>query len=61
MRGMKRPVEKIDEVGNVLAIYRSMSHAARRNFMSRSSVESRCNGIMKHPFRNYDFTFRFKE
>ena len=57
----KRVVEMIDRDGNVVETYPSLSDAGRDNFMTRQHVRNHCNGRVKDPFKNYDYTFRYKE
>ena len=57
----RRKVEMIDMAGNVIDEFDSESHAARSCYMHSDTVSDRCRGIVKNPFRNCDFTFRFKE
>ena len=43
----RRAVEKVDEQGEVLDVYRSARQAAEKNFISLMCVTDRCNGKMK--------------
>lgn len=51
----------IDADGNVIDEFDNESHAARSCYMNNDAVSDRCRGLVKNPFRNNDFTFRFKE
>lgn len=55
------PVEMIDIRGRVIKEYPSLADAARDANLTVGSIEYRCKGRMKHPFKHYDFTFRYKE
>lgn len=49
--GNCRPVMKIAPDGEVVAIYRSGSEAARENFISQTYMSKLCLGLVKDPFR----------
>lgn len=55
----RRPVEKIDRDGNVLEVYRSVSEAARANFVCNACVHRRCSGKIADPFALTGFSFRY--
>lgn len=55
----RRPVEKVDRDGKVVARYPSARAAAKANFMSYQSVLDRCNGKTKKPYGEDGCTFRF--
>lgn len=57
----RKPVEKIDRYGNPIEIYRSVTEAAKKNFISKSSVGARCRNEVKDPFHLADFTFRYEK
>ena len=57
----RRKIEMIDADGNVIDEFDNESHAARSCYMNNGAVSDRCRGLVKNPFRNNDFTFRFKE
>lgn len=61
--GGRRSVEKIDREGNVIDLYRSISEAAKKNFISRKSVYIRCHNKLKmeDPFLLLGFSFRFEK
>lgn len=46
-KSRRRPVAKIDDRGEVVAVYTSAREAARQNFMSYQTVMDRCNGKVK--------------
>lgn len=58
-----KSVEKVDRDGNVLELYKSISEASRKNYVSLNYVSLRCNGkvLRKNIFKFFDFTFRFEE
>ena len=55
------PVEMIDKQGRVLKEYPSLAAAAFDNNFTVGSVYQRCKGNIKHPFKLYDVSFRYKE
>lgn len=55
------PVEMIDKDGRVLKEYPSLAAAAFDNHFTVASVYQRCKGNIKHPFKHYDVSFRYKE
>lgn len=57
----KRMVEMINKAGKVVKTYTSLSEAGRDNFMSTQNIRYRCVGHIKHPFKTYPYTFRYKE
>lgn len=61
--GRTRPkaVVKIDMNGNVLERYKSLSEAAKKNPMSKTSIENRTRRKLKHEFAICDFTFRLED
>lgn len=60
LRNCRKPVEKIGRDGTVIDIYRSVSEAARRNFISTSCVYKRCMGRIKDPFGLTGYSFRYE-
>lgn len=56
----RRSVEKVDKDGNVVALYRSVTEAARKNYMTQSAVSGRCLGYVKNPWKYDDYTYRFE-
>ena len=61
--GRTRPkaVVKVDQNGNVLDRYRSLSEAAKKNPMSKTSIENRTRRKLKNEFAVCDFTFRLED
>lgn len=57
----RRAVEKVDKRGNVVAVYRSVTEAAKKNYISQSAVSARCLGKTKDPFKFDDYTYRFDD
>lgn len=58
--GLRRSVEKIDQAGNVLELYRSVDEAARANYLSRGCINRRCLGRVKEPFALTGYSFRYE-
>ena len=58
---VRKPVLKVDENGEVLAVYPNLHAAAVANYMGESAVKNRCYGRIQNPFRGYDFTFVYDE
>lgn len=56
-----KPVIKIDRNGNVIERYRSLSEAAKKNPMSKTSIKNRTSGNVKHEFSGCDFSFRLAD
>ena len=61
--GRTRPkaVVKINEDGKVLERYKSLSEAAKKNPMSKTSIENRTRRKLKNEFAVCDFTFRLED
>lgn len=57
----RRPIEKVDREGNVLALYRSQAAAAKANYMSKNSVSERCRNKLKDPYSLTGFSFRYEK
>lgn len=45
----RKPVIKMSAYGEILAIYPSAKEAAADNYMSKSSIQTRCRGVNKRP------------
>ena len=60
-RTKPKAVVKIDRDGKVLEKYRSLSEAAKKNPMSKTSIENRTRRKLKHEFSICDFTFRLED
>ena len=56
----RRSVEKIDQDGNVLELYKSATEAAKKNFMAKNAVGQRCRNELKNPFKLTGFSFRYE-
>lgn len=56
-----KPVMKVDKDGNVVAVYRSQTEAARKNHISISAICTRCNGTIKKPFALDGYNYVFEE
>lgn len=59
--GNSRPVAKVDRKGNVIAIYRSESEAARANHISQQAIAKRCKGKIADPYRLDGFNYIFED
>jgi hypothetical protein len=55
----RKPVAKVDEQGEVVAVYSSARAAARANHMSYQTVLDRCNGKVKKPYALDGHTYVF--
>lgn len=55
----RRPVLKLDKSGEVVAIYKSVTEAANKNYLSRTAVWHRCAGKVKNPYDldGYDYKY----
>lgn len=60
-RTRPKPVVKIDSKGNVLERYSSLCDAARKNPMSKTSIENRAKMRVKNEFDICDFSFRLED
>lgn len=60
-RTKAKPVIKIDRNGNVIERYRSLSEAAKKNPMSKTSIKNRTSGKVKHEFSGCDYSFRLDD
>ena len=59
--GNSRPVLKLDREGNVVAIYRSGSEAARENFISQKAMSTHCRGLVEDPYRLDGYQYVYEE
>jgi len=59
--GNSRPVLKVDRDGNVVAIYRSGSEAARANNICQQAINKRCHGLIEDPYRLDGYNYIFEE
>lgn len=60
-RTKPKAVVKIDKNGKVLERYKSLSEAAKKNPMSKTSIENRTRRKLKNEFAVCDFTFRLED
>lgn len=60
-RTKPKAVVKIDQNGKVLERYKSLSEAAKKNPMSKTSIENRTRRKLKNEFAVCDFTFRLED
>lgn len=60
-RTKPKAVVKIDQNGNVLETYKSLSEAAKKNPMSKTSIENRTRRKIKNEFEICNFTFRLAD
>jgi len=58
--GNSRPVVKLDREGNVVAVYRSQTEAARSNYITQQAISNRCNGKIEDPYRLDGYDYRFE-
>lgn len=59
--GGRRSVEKVDRDGNVIDLYKSITEAAKKNFISRKSVYIRCAKKMRgDPFELTGYSFQYE-
>lgn len=58
---IRKPVLKIDKNGEIIDAYRSITEAAKKNFMCQYQITLHCKGAVKNPFKFQDYTFRFDE
>lgn len=56
----RRAVAKVNEAGEVVALYPSARKAAKANNMSYQAVIDRCHGKIKKPFALDGHTYRFE-
>ena len=57
----RQPVAKVNEAGEVVAIYPSARKAAKANHMSYQAVIDRCHGKIKKPFALDGHTYRYEK
>lgn len=60
-KSRRRPVAKVNEAGEIVALYPSARKAAKSNHMSYQTVLDRCNGKVKKPFALDGHTYRFDD
>lgn len=59
--GNSLSVFKVDRDGNVVAVYRSGSEAARKNNISQAAISKRCLGLVDDPYRLDDHNYVFED
>ena len=57
----RKAVEKIDRDGNVVALYRSATEAAKANYIAKNAVGQRCRNELVDPFALTGFSFRYEK
>lgn len=60
-RTKPKAVVKINEEGKVLERYKSINEAAKKNPMSKTSIENRTRKKLKNEFAVCDYTFRLED
>ena len=56
--GNKKPVEKIDLDGNVVATYACIKEAAQQNGTAISNISDRCRKITSKPINGYLYRYK---
>ena len=56
----RRAVLKVDKSGEVVAIYRSVTEAANKNYLSKTAVWHRCIGKVKNPYDLDGYTYKYE-
>ena len=56
----RRPVFKVDRAGRVVAVYRSVTEAARKNYLSKTAVWHRCTGRVHDPYSLDGYNYRYE-
>lgn len=59
--GNCRPVLKMDREGNVVAVYRSGSEAARANHISQAAMSKHCLGLVEDPYHLDGYRYTYEE
>ena len=57
----RRIVEMIDREGEVVDTYYSVAEAAKDNALLPAYISAVCLGKIRNPFKDSDYTFRYKE
>lgn len=60
-KARRQPVAKVNEAGEVVAVYPSARKAAKANHMSHQTVIDRCHGRIKKPFALDGYTYRYEK
>lgn len=56
----RKAVMKVDQAGQVVAIYSSGREAAKKNYISQNSIWARCAGKVKDPYRLDGYDYRYE-
>ena len=57
---LTKTVEKLDRDGNVVEVYKRITEAARKNFMSENAIYRRCRGKIKDPYSLDGYDYRYE-
>ena len=56
----RKAVMKVDQAGQVVAIYSSGREAAKKNYISQNAIWARCAGKVKDPYRLDGYDYRYE-
>ena len=56
----RKAVMKVDQAGQVVAIYSSGREAAKKNYISQNAIWARCTGKVKDPYRLDGYDYRYE-
>ena len=56
----RKPVLKLDKSGEVVAIYKSVTEAANKNYLSKTAVWHRCTGKVKNPYDLDGYNYKYE-
>lgn len=56
----RKAVMKVDQDGQVVAIYSSGREAAKKNYISQNAIWARCTGKVKDPYRLDGYDYRYE-
>ena len=56
----RKAVIKVDQDGQVVAIYSSGREAAKKNYISQNAIWARCTGKVKDPYRLDGYDYRYE-
>lgn len=57
----RHSVEKVSPSGEVVALYRSVTEAAKKNYICRNAIIHRCQGRSRRPYALDGFTYRYEK
>lgn len=57
----RRSVFKVDKSGEVVEVYKSVSEAAKKNFVSRKAILARCQNKIKDPYLLTGYNFQYED